>query len=503
MSRGRLSVTMESLTEFFSIEVEEDQQWLALRLHFEVEQSWARAYLWDAEHALRFCFLDGGNERLIIVHEQPESTSPIAIPGPIMPGTWRLELSANPGKQVEAEWETGSGTLPEPYQSEQLQGDREYWSSGGEHAGFVLDRYDWKKIWQEGSRWYKGDFHTHTVLSDGKMTQRMNREQAVKQGLDFFTATDHNVLSTSWPIGDVLVIPGVEITAGDGHWNALGLRQWMDWRSSAADGGLTTQQGMDRLMKEAAEQGAVCSINHPMLVPWAWQYGETSLSAVHSIEIWNDPTYSPNPVAAEKALELWSVCWNAGHKLTGIGGSDSHMLPTERYEDCDMPSLIGDPATYVWCEHLSAESVLEGVRRGHVYVSRGPVLEAAIRAGRDEYRFGSDMSAAFAGKDAAEDNRMIYCTLRITSEANVQVALVHNGRIDSSQAAVSAQEGGQPIILEWAIPWESEGYHWYRFDIRDEAGQLLAFTNPVYHGSKQPQPMTWNELIARTDLSEI
>lgn len=217
MSRGHLSVTMKSFTEFFPIEVEEGHNWLALRLHFEVKQSWARAYLWDPEQSLRFCFLDGGNERQIIVHTRLELTSPIAISGPIMPGTWRLEVSADAGKRVEAEWETGSGHLPESYKSEQLQEAREYWTSGVEQSGFVLDRYDWKKVWQEGSRWYKGDFHTHTVLSDGKMTQRMNREQAAKQGLDFFTATDHNVLSTSWPNGDVLVIPGVEITAGDGQ----------------------------------------------------------------------------------------------------------------------------------------------------------------------------------------------------------------------------------------------------------------------------------------------
>ncbi|WP_106768604.1 CehA/McbA family metallohydrolase [Paenibacillus faecalis] len=499
MGKGHLSVTMDQFTSFFPIQVEEGQSWIAFQLKFEAHQSWARAYLWDVEKSLRFCFLDGGNERNIVIHEQAETTSPIAVSGTIMPGTWLLEISTDVGKHVEVVWETGAGKLPAQYDSPQLHGDREYWNSGEKNAGFTMDNYDWNKIWQEGSRWYKGDFHTHTVLSDGKMTQLMNSDQAEKLGMDFFTATDHNVMSTSWPKGNVLVIPGVEVTSGDGHWNALGLRKWIDWRTSAPDGGLTTQAGMDRLMKETAEQGAVCSINHPMLVPWAWQYGETLLSAVHSMEIWNDPTYSPNPEATEKALKLWSECWNRGHRLTGIGGSDSHMLPTERYPDCDIPSLIGDPATYVWCDDLSAEAVLEGVRRGEVYVSRGPVLEATIRAGDREYRFGSDVSQAFADEQQAESERNITCSLSIYSETNILVSLVHNGTPESVKAAPAAG-GSDPAVLEWIIPWEADAYHWYRFDVRDEEGRLLAFTNPIYFGEKQPEEITWNDLLSVTGM---
>ncbi|MEK3663098.1 CehA/McbA family metallohydrolase [Paenibacillus sp. FSL F4-0236] len=501
MNKGQISVKLEQNNTYFPIEAEEEYEWFAIRFTYEKEKSWGRLHLFDSEKHIRFCFLDGGNERLIVVHNQPELTSSIAVPGPIMTGTWMLEVSNEEGRTFEAEWEFGCGTLPDEYVSAQIQGEREYWNSGKLNAGFIMENYDWAKIWQAGSRWYKGDFHTHTVLSDGKMTQLMNREQALKQGMDFFVATDHNVMSTSWAKGDALVIPGVEVTAGDGHWNALGLRKWIDWRATSPDGGLTTQQGMDRLMKEAAELGAICSINHPMLTPWAWLYGETQLEGVHSMEIWNDPTFSPNNVATEKALQLWTVSWNEGYRITGIGGSDSHMLPTESYDDSPIPSLIGDPATYVWCDDLSADAVLEGVRNGHVYVSRGPVIDASIQAGGNTYRFGCDLSAAFSQEQGEIASHEVTCTLSVASDVNARVTLIHNGIAESVRDVSITATGEVPEVLEWNIALEEGTYNWYRFDIRDEAGTLLAFTNPVYYGSKKPQITTYNELLASANLT--
>ena len=54
------------------------------------------------------------------------------------------------------------------------------------------------KVFNENKKWYKGDFHTHSIYSDGKMTREENMVSAANQKLDFFVATDHNVLPTSW-----------------------------------------------------------------------------------------------------------------------------------------------------------------------------------------------------------------------------------------------------------------------------------------------------------------
>lgn len=156
MNKGQISVKLEQNNTYFPIEAEEEYEWFAIRFTYEKEKSWGRLHLFDSEKHIRFCFLDGGNERLIVVHNQPELTSSIAVPGPIMTGTWMLEVSNEEGRTFEAEWEFGCGTLPDEYVSAQIQGEREYWNSGKLNAGFIMENYDWAKIWQAGSRWYKG-----------------------------------------------------------------------------------------------------------------------------------------------------------------------------------------------------------------------------------------------------------------------------------------------------------------------------------------------------------
>lgn len=65
-------------------------------------------------------------------------------------------------------------------------------------------------------KWYAGDFHTHTIFSDGKMTREENNDIAKKQNLDFFIPTDHNIFHYKWPkYDDVFIYPGVEITSRD------------------------------------------------------------------------------------------------------------------------------------------------------------------------------------------------------------------------------------------------------------------------------------------------
>ena len=75
---------------------------------------------------------------------------------------------------------------------------------------------------QAAEKWYKGDFHTHTVYSDGKMTRERNIESAKNQKLDFFVATDHNIMTHYWPVDhEVVMFPGTELTSPLGHANFL------------------------------------------------------------------------------------------------------------------------------------------------------------------------------------------------------------------------------------------------------------------------------------------
>jgi hypothetical protein len=480
----------ESTISFY---VEQRADWLTFKFNYERPHTWRSMNLRDPEGRIRLSHVDVYNNTAIIVHVDPAQTSYLAVPGIISAGEWKVEFAdvhEAGSHTIKFDWQTGSGELTTDIKIP--VSERDFWTDATEGQDqYELHLYDWHVCRETASRWYKGDFHTHTVLSDGKMTPERNMEQADIMGLDFFVATDHNLLSTSWPKGKALVIPGNEFTADYGHWNALGLRQWIDWRSCTADGGIATQQGMNRVMEEAGQQGALRSINHAMLMPWAWMYEETPLNFLDALEIWNDPTYHTNPAATEKALILWSTLWNEGYQVTGIGGSDSHLLPEESYGDGNPPSLIGDPATYVYADRLSAAAILAAVREGHVYVSRAPVLDICVTVDGISYPLGSDLTEAV---NISPDGN-VYCSLTVTNCPEGILRVIENGEVVSQLLVSDAAR-----TFAFTSPWKESEYVWRRYEIRANNGNLLAFTNPVFYGAKAQEITTWKQLLEKASF---
>ncbi|PLR77018.1 hypothetical protein CU633_12410 [Bacillus sp. V3-13] len=474
----------------------ENMNWI----HFEVETSracWFSMLLFDPHGVLRLQYMYGKSPKDVMLHQDARYSSAATLPGPLPLGEWTLEvyvtdkpISDKVKKEMDYQivCEAGSQELPAKT-TDIVRFGAHKWAEYDPN-GLVLNSYHWDEAIEKEERWYKGDFHTHTILSDGSMTQEANLKMAKQQQLDFFVATDHNMISTSWAEGEALVIPGVEITSTKGHWNALGLKKWIDYRPSRKDGGLETEQGMNNILKEASESGALCSMNHPFLVPWQWQMEHTPLSVIDSIEIWNDPTFRANVEATEKALRFWSHIWNEGYTITGIGGSDSHLLPDDSYEQDGEPSLIGDPGTYVWAEHLSAAAILENVKKGHVYVSRGPVIDFSAQVGEAFYKIGEELT------DAMDQNgNKAFCkiTLQYDTE-DIMVHWIEDGKKVHEERGLSSS---------YEVHWKDNSYHWLRIEIRSIDGNLLAFTNPVYYGRKEPTVQTWGELMQHAGGSDF
>ena len=139
-----------------------------------------------------------------------------------------------------------------------------------------------------------------------------------------------------------------------------------------------TEAGVNKIIDRNRDNG-IFSINHPFLAPWAWELRETKLDQITSIELCNDPTYHDNPEATEHALSFWSFLLNDGYRITGIGGSDSHLLPEEKYPEAEKPSLMGDPGTYIFAENLTAEALKAGIRAGHAVISRDGFIEFSVQ----------------------------------------------------------------------------------------------------------------------------
>ncbi len=209
----------------------------------------------------------------------------------------------------------------------------------------------------------KCDLHMHTVFSDGNVWPNIRVQEAIKDGLDVISITDHieyqpkkNDIphlerNRSYELAleaakgtTLLVIPGTEITRfmPPGHFNAIFVK----------DVNKLNQKDVMEVFREAKRQGAFVFWNHPH---WTSQRsdGVATLTEMHhellkeglfaGIEIYNDNTYS------REALEIAQE-----YKLALLGNSDVHGLVDWSY---GIPDGGHRPVTLVFAEEKSAEAM--------------------------------------------------------------------------------------------------------------------------------------------------
>ena len=181
----------------------------------------------------------------------------------------------------------------------------------------------------------KCDLHMHTVLSDGNVWPNIRVQEALKDGLDVISITDHieyqpHFLDIPHPDRnrsyelalkaaegtELLIIPGTEITRSmpPGHFNAIFVK----------DVNALIQKDVMEVFREAKKQGAFVFWNHPH---WTSQQanGVATLTEmqlelfkeglISGIEIYNNSTYSVEALKIAK-----------DYNLTVTGNSDIHGL---------------------------------------------------------------------------------------------------------------------------------------------------------------------------------
>ncbi len=350
-------------------------------------------------------------------------------------------------------------------------------------ASFDLDL---NRVLTPNPGWYGGDFHCHTTHSDGALSALELLEQARTQGMDFFAITDHNTLDAYPHFGrpaDLCILPGLEVTYAAGHYNVFGLTQPAPWQEAVTNGPIFLkhdEEGIDpdTLLAASAAQGLLNSINHPLLPPWAWLLVETDLRNIHCLEIWNDPSWPDNRVGNPLAVEMWTRWLNAGHRITAIGGSDFHRLinkPSERdpkavgHSISKPPDRLGLPRTYVYANELSGAAILDGLRRRQAYVSMGAQVEFSAHHQGKQYSIGADMGVQ-QGK----------------IELSAQVAPIgRSGVVRILQDGLILKEvllNGDALTLIESVELDPSTPTWFRLDVLDGNGLMLAVTNPIFAG---------------------
>jgi len=412
----------------------------------------------------RFRGWSGGARDRFTVGET--DATPAYLPGPLPTGTWNLVLGVpNLRPRVTTAYVAEIWLDPQ----------------GAPFAGLTDTPL------RQGPAWWRGDLHAHSGHSDGTCRSRGGAripcpvfrvvETAAERDLDFIALTEHNAASHIQALrelqpyfDDILLIPGRELTTFQGHANLFGLAAPLEFRLGAPGAA-----DLDGVLDEAASLGATVSVNHPRMpsgeacMGCGWQ-AQTDWSKVHSIEVLNGGAMAALGGRAESPLSgvgFWEGLLDQGHRLTAIGGSDSH--------DPDRPAgeagALGRPATVIHAASLSPSDLMAGLRAGRVFVDLShPGLKRleveATAAGR---------TALMGGALDAPAGALVTFRVTIDGAPGARIEVVEPGGV---RELLPAQAGEQ---IAQTFTRRSDGQRrWLRINLRDEGGALLALGNPIY-----------------------
>lgn len=210
----------------------------------------------------------------------------------------------------------------------------------------------------------KGDFHIHTVFSDGLVWPTVRVDEAWEEGLDVIAITDHieylphkkyldddfntpyNIAKPRADMHNILLVKAGEITRGmaPGHINAL----FLD------DVNKLNQETPMEAIEAAIEQGAFIQWNHP---GWAAQQPDTTKwwdfhteiyekGWLHGIEVFNSTEWYPI-----------AIDWCRDKNLGFMANTDIHVVNSHKFnlESSDRPM------TLIFAKDRTLESVKEAM----------------------------------------------------------------------------------------------------------------------------------------------
>ncbi len=231
-----------------------------------------------------------------------------------------------------------------------------------------------------------------------------------------------------------LIIPGEEFRDNDqGHINLLGIHEIIE---PVLNIGTNWPANYDVLM-QARKQGAIGGVAHGSLLG-AHSTGvvDAVLGAAEFWEIANSNIYE---------VERWYQLMNCGFALPPAAGTD---LPNYPFRDSWQP-FLGGVRMYVRAgANAGADEWQEGLRRGEVFVTSGPLLR--LRAA--DRGPGGTVQLPVGGGDVNVD-------AELSSPLKLQrIELVVNGKVIPVKVDRSEKNGIHSLRLSSIVPFADSGW---------------------------------------------
>ncbi len=217
---------------------------------------------------------------------------------------------------------------------------------------------------QTPGNWYKGNLHLHTSASDGTYTAEAHIRGYREMGYDFLAITDHNIAVTDFERpakGDFLVLSGMEVDVRAAH-NGKNYHFVVPEAKALPPipKGMTPQEVLDMIGKV----GGLAILAHPY---WSGLTLDDMLAVEGYIglEVFN--TVCERETARGLSRVHWDSLLQVGRTPLGFATDDAHCNRTYTSELFQGWIMAKAP-------RLEEKSILESIKRGRFYSSRGPVI---------------------------------------------------------------------------------------------------------------------------------
>ena len=285
-----------------------------------------------------------------------------------------------------------------------------------------------------GKKWYRGNLHTHTAYSDGKVSFEESVSRYRFLGYDFLSITDHWVQSQGFVEKDFLLLSGCEYDSSSYESHGSLNRQVIMHITGI---GFTSRPGLEKENKPGGQEiidavkasGGIAVFCHP-----EWCRNLTSdianLHGFAGIEIYNTLCGFNNKHYSYSGFHIDQLALT-GQNHPVFASDDAHYYAGEE----------GRSYIMVQADTLSRESILDAIINRRFYASQGPWLRTELN-GR---------------------------TLKVTCTPVTEI------KVFTNHYGGWIKKGNELITGTEFQLWDTDYY--YRVEVRDEKGNT-AWTSP-------------------------
>ncbi len=298
-------------------------------------------------------------------------------------------------------------------------------------------------------RFWRGNLHTHSNLSDGALPLDRTVEAYKDAGYDFVQMSEHFIDRYRWPLADTrqfrsnsfTTLLGAELhamaTSVGELWHILAAGLPIDFEPPAPE------ETGPQLAARAAAAGAFIGIAHPAWSQLSVEDGH-ALEAAHAVEVYNHGCFVE--VDRGDGWYLLDQLLRQGKRLTAFATDDAHFKSDDAFGGW----------VHVKAEALDPEALLASLKAGDYYSSQGPQIYELAIDGDELWIASSPVDAiAVVGHNSRSAGRYG----RAISEARIDLAGLGKSWTEVKQSP------------------------WIRVVLIDRGGRR-AWTNPIWHDQR-------------------